>query len=97
VTIAAANSAAITFVNTATKPANVFFADGAVELAVGRLAFPTDQGAKIMTATSKNGVPLIMSSQFNHLTAKTSVRFTSLYATTVLQPELAGIIIANQT
>lgn len=96
VTQAAGAGAAITFLNTATKPVNCFFVDGAVELAVGKLAFPTDQGAKVMTATSKNGVPLIMSYQFDHLKGKTTCRFTSLYATTVLQPELAGIIIANQ-
>lgn len=93
----AAASAPITFLNTVTKPVNLFWCDGAVELGVGKLMFPSDQGAKVMTATSKNGVPLIMSYQFNHLTGKTSCRFTALYATTVLEPELCGAIIANQT
>jgi len=50
-----------------------------------------------MTANSKQGIPLIMSYAFDHLKAKTTCRFTALYATTVLQPELAGIIIADQT
>ena len=54
-------------------------------------------GAKVMTATSKNGVPLIMSYAFNHLTGVVSTRFTATYATTVLEPELCGLIIANQT
>lgn len=97
VTQGAGAGAVIAFVNTASKPVNAFFVDGAVELALGKLAFPMDQGVKVATATSKNGVPLIMSWSFNHLTAKTTCRFTSLYATTVLQPELAGIVIANQT
>jgi hypothetical protein len=97
VTQAGANGAAITFLNTATKPACPFWVEGAVELMAGKLAFPEGQGAQIMTSTSKNGIPLIMSYQFDHLKAKTTCRFTSLYAVTVLQPELAGIVIANQT
>lgn len=96
VTASPANSAPVTFLNTATKPVNAFWAQGAVALDYGKLAFPTDQGAKVMTGTTKNGVPLIMSYEFNHLTGITTARFTTLYATTVLDPEQCGIIIANQ-
>jgi hypothetical protein len=49
-----------------------------------------------MTATTKQGVPLIMSYSFNHLTGKTTCRFTTLYATAVRSPEHCGIIVANQ-
>lgn len=97
VTTQAANSAPLTFVNTVTKPVNVAWVDGAVELMAGRLAFPTGQGAQVMTATSKNGIPLIMSYSFDHLKAKTTCRFTALYGTTVLQPELCGLVLGNQT
>lgn len=97
VTTQAANAAPLTFVNTVTKPVNVAWVDGAVELMAGRLAFPTGQGAQVMTATSKNGIPLIMSYSFDHLKAKTTCRFTALYGTTVLQPELCGLVLANQT
>lgn len=96
VTQAGANGAAITFLNTASKPVNAFWCDGAVELMAGKLAFPSGQGAQIMTSTSKNGVPLIMSYAFDHLKGTTTCRYTALYAATVLQPELAGIIVANQ-
>jgi hypothetical protein len=96
VTAAPANSAAITFVNTATRPVNAFWAQGAVSLDYGRLSFPSDQGAKVMTGTTEQGVPLVMSYNFNHLTGLTTVRFHTLYATTVLDPEQCGIIIANQ-
>lgn len=92
-----ANSAALTFLNTASKPVNAFWAEGAVALDYGKLAFPTDQGAAVMTATTKNGVPLLMSASFNHLTGVSVIRCTTLYATTVLDPEQVGIIIANQT
>jgi P22 coat protein - gene protein 5 len=96
-TAAASNGATLTFLNTASKPANVFWAQGAVSLDYGRLAFPTGQGADVKTASTSNGVPLIMSYQFNHLTGITTVRFTTLYATTVLDPEQCGVILANQS
>lgn len=97
VTAEAANNANLVFLNTATKPINAFWAQGAVTLDYGKLAFPTGEGPQVMTATTKNGVPLIMSYSFNHLTGVTTVRFTTLYATTVLEPEQCGIIVANQT
>ena len=93
----AASGAALVFLNTVTKPANLFWAQGAVALDYGKLAFPTGQGADVMTANTKNGVPLIMSFSFNHLTGVTTIRYTTLYATTVLDPEQCGIILANQT
>jgi hypothetical protein len=96
VTAAPADNAPLTFLNTATKPANVFWTEDACVLSFGKLAFPSGEGANVMTATTKNGVPLIMSYSFNHLTGKTSCRFTTLYGTAVLQPEKCGIIIANQ-
>jgi hypothetical protein len=97
VTAQAANNANLVFLNTATKPVNAFCAQGAVCLDYGRLAFPTGEGPQVMTGTTKNGVPLIMSYSFNHLTGITTCRFTTLYATSVLDPEQCGIIVANQT
>lgn len=96
-TAQAATGAALTFLNTVTKPVNAFWADGAVELAYGKLAFPDNQGAQVMTATTKQGVPLLMSYYFDHLKGLMTGRFTTLYATTVLDPEQCGIILANQT
>ena len=97
VTTQAANSAVVTFQNTATRPVNAFWSQGSVTLDYGRLAFPQGEGVQVMTATTKQGVPLIMSYSFNQLTAKTTTRFTTMYAATVLDPEKCGIIVANQT
>ena len=96
VTAQAAAGAALTFLNTVTKPVNAFWQQGSVTLDYGRLAFPED-GQRVMTATTKNGVPLFMVSQANAQTGKLFVRCTTLYATTVLDPEKCGILIANQT
>ena len=97
VTAQAAAGAALTFLNTATKPVNAFWAQGAVTLDYGRLEFPAGLGAEVMTATTKNGVPLVMVAQINAQTGKVFVRNTTLYAATVLDPEKVGLILANQT
>jgi len=96
VTAQAAAGAALTFLNTATKSVNAFWAQGAVTLDYGRLEFPQGMGAEVMTATTKNGVPLVMVAQINAQTGKVFVRATTLYAATVLDPEKAGLVLANQ-
>jgi len=93
----AAGGAALTFLNTVTKPINAFWGQGAVALDYGRLVFPEGTGAQVMNATTKNGVPIFMVAQINAQTGKLFVRATTLYATTVLDPEKCGIILANQT
>lgn len=97
VTAGAANGATLTFLNTVTKPVNVFWNQGAVTLDYGRLVFPSGTGASVMTATTKQGVPLVQVAQMNAQTGKLFVRNTTMYAATVLDPEKVGIIIANQT
>jgi len=96
VTTGAANTAAVTFVNNATKPANLFFARDAIQLKYSRLHFPTDQGPLVRTATIENGAPLTMSYFFNHLTGKTQFRFHTYFAAEAVDPEKIGIIVANQ-
>lgn len=97
VTANPAANAGITILNQKPAAVNTFWADGAVELMLGKLAFPTDQGAQVMTATTKQGATLIMAYQFNIMTAKTTARFTTLYGTNVLIPEYTGIIIPGQS
>ena len=96
VTASGASGATLTFINSTQKAASVIFAEGAVELMTGRLAIPTDQGVKVATTTSKNGVPLVFMWSFNQDTLKTKVRVTSLYGTTVLQPEMCALLLASQ-
>jgi len=96
-TAQAAAGAAITFLNTVSKPVNAFWSQGAVCLDFGRLAFPSNAGAQVMTATTKNGVPLVMVAQIDAMTGILKVRHTTLYAATVRDPAKCGIILANQT
>ena len=97
VTAQAAGGALLTFLNTATKPVNVFWEQGAVTLDYGRLKFPASTGAMVMESSTKNGVPLVMVAQLNAQTGKLFVRNTTLYAASVLDPEKCGLILANQT
>lgn len=92
----AKSSAAITILNKNAAPANLFWADGSVELMYGKLAFPTGQGPQVMTATTEQGATLIMSYAFDHIKGVTTARFTTLYGCSVLVPEYTGIVIAGQ-
>lgn len=92
----AANGAAITILNKNAAATNLFWADGAVELMFGKLAFPTGQGPQVMTATTEQGATLIMSYDFNHIKGVTTTRFTTLYGCSVLVPEYTGLVIAGQ-
>ncbi len=96
VTAQAGAGALLTFMNTVTKPVNAFWAQGAVRLDFTRLEFP-DAGQSVKTATTKNGVPLVMVHQGNAQTGKLFVRCTTMYAATCLDSEKAGLILANQS
>ena len=96
VTAGAANGATLTFQNTVTRAVNAFWAKGAVTLDYGRLNFPSGTGAQVMTANTKQGVPIVMVAQINAQTGKLFVRATTLYAATCLDNEKVGLILANQ-
>jgi P22 coat protein - gene protein 5 len=95
-TVQAAAAAAITFLNTASKAVNAFWADGAVTLDYGSIETPTMGGVTWMKATTKQGVPIAMGYEQNMMKGEIAVRCVTRYATTVLDPEQVGIIIANQ-
>lgn len=96
VTASPTNGASLTFLNTATKSPSLFWCDGAIELLHGRLAFPTDQGVQVKTASTGFGLPIMCGYGFNVQTGKTFVRFSALHGATILNPELAGVILCNQ-
>jgi hypothetical protein len=96
VTNSPADNAALTFVNTATKPINPFWSQDACVLSFGRLAVEAGNGAGVTRATTKQGAEIVVIEQFNATTMKTLVRFTTLYGTSVLQPDKCGFVVANQ-
>lgn len=96
VTAAAAGGSAITFLNTATRGVNAFWSEGAVALDFGNTKWESDSGVKVMTATTKQGVPIAMGYSQGLMNGLLQVRAVTRYATTVLDPERCGIIIGNQ-
>lgn len=97
VSLQAANGAALTFLNNATRPINAFWAAGAVTLDYGDIRPEKSAGVEWMTSRTKNGVPIAMGVSQGLMTGLISVRLITRYAATVLDPEACGIIIANQT
>ena len=96
-TTQAANNATLTFLNTVSKPVNAFFADGAVTLDFGDIAVQTSGGVTWMKARTKQGVPIAMGYEQTMMKGELAIRCITRYATTVLDPEMCGVILANQT
>lgn len=96
VTVAAANSAAVAFVNNNAAPANLFFAKEAVQFKYSRLEFPSDMGPKVMTANTESGIPLVMSYSFDDRKGKVSIRYHTFFGADAVDSDKVGIILANQ-
>jgi hypothetical protein len=97
VTATPANGAAVTFLNTVAAPVNCFWHRDAIELLPASLAVPTDAGADIMRATTDQGVELVMQKQFDINTQKTKYRWDTLFGVSLVNPEMAGIMLFSQT
>tara|TARA_R110001599_G_scaffold128099_1_gene301767 strand:+ start:411 stop:1664 length:1254 start_codon:yes stop_codon:yes gene_type:complete len=91
-----ADSAELTFLNTANKQVNPFWAKNAIQLLPGKLPMPTGTGAEFRSYTTKNGITIAMSNQWDNNARGTTVRFDVFYGLAMLQPEMAGILIGDQ-
>lgn len=90
-------TAAITFLNTVAGFMNPFWQKDAIEILPGRLAVPRNAGADVMTATTDNGIEVVMQKQFDINTQKTKYRVDTLYGTVNKQPEMSGVVMFSQT
>lgn len=97
VTVTPADGAAITFLNTVTAPQDVFWAGDCMEVLPGRLMPATDSGLAVMRGTTDDGMELVMTRQGNINTLDTKYRFDALYGTVCLNPEMAGVMLFNQS
>lgn len=94
-----ANGAAITFLNTVTRAACPFFQENAIEIMPGKIFKPdTGEGVKFMSASApKSGISLAMQKWINPETQVVRGRVDIRYGINLLGPELAGIVLFNQT
>jgi len=97
VTATPADGAAITFLNTVTASANVFWAGDVMEILPGRLMPATDSGLAVMRGTTDDGIELVMTRQGAINDLSTKYRFDALWGTVCLNPEMAGIELFSQS
>ncbi|MDV7446165.1 P22 phage major capsid protein family protein [Acinetobacter baumannii] len=92
-----ANGAVITMLNTATAYANPFWHRDAIELIPARYAVPTNAGAVVLRATTDQGIELVFQKQYDINTMKTKYRLDTMFGVVMVNPEMAGIELFNQT
>ncbi|MFX9712866.1 P22 phage major capsid protein family protein [Acinetobacter baumannii] len=92
-----ANGAVITMLNTATAYANPFWHRDAIELIPARYAVPTNAGAEVLRATTDQGIELVFQKQYDINTMKTKYRLDTMFGVVMVNPEMAGIELFNQT
>lgn len=92
-----ANGAAITFLNTVAKPANIFWQMDGLELLPGKYAVPTDAGAAVMRASTDQGIDLVWQKWYDIKTMKILYRLDTLFGVVCKNPEFVGIALFNQT
>lgn len=90
-------TAAIVFLNTVAAPVNPFWQKDAIELRPAHIAPPTDAGASIMRGSTEQGVELVMQKQYDINTRITKYRMDTVFGVTMVQPEMAGLELFNQT
>ncbi len=96
-TAAPATGAAITWLNTVSTGVNCFWKKEAVEILPGRLAVPSDQGLAVMRGTTEQGIEIVMTKQAHIETYKSLYRIDAFFGVSVTNPEMAGIMLFNQT
>jgi hypothetical protein len=92
-----ASNSALVFLNTVTASVNPFWQKDAIELLPGGYAIPEGAGAEVRKATTKNGIAIVMTKQFDINTLKTKVRWDIRFGVCMKQPEMAGVIEFSQS
>lgn len=92
-----ASNSAIVFLNTDAANINPFWQYDAIELTPSKDGpIDTDAGAAIMRGSTDQGIELLWIKQFDALTKRTIYRADISFGVTMLQPEMAGIILFGQ-
>lgn len=97
VTATPANGAAITWLNTASANVNPFWGNDAFEIMPGKYEPAPNSGLAIMTATTDQGITVVMARQGNINDLSTKYRFDVYFGLVNLQPEMTGIELFSQS
>ena len=97
---AAADNSPITFLNTVTAPANIFFDNNAVEITHGSLAtleLDGSAGVASMRETTDSGIEILFAKSSEINTLGTKYRLIAWFRGNVLIPAMCGVILGDQT
>lgn len=97
VTNAPATGAALTWLNTAAAPLNPFFRKESLILIPGTFAVEADDGWQVMRATTDLGIGITYIRQGNINDLSCKARWDIDFGTALLNPEMAGVQLFNQT
>lgn len=92
----ASGTAAVVFLNTTTKQENYFFHEDAILISPSSIAFPEDAGCARMSATTKNGISVVMLKQASVETGTVKYRADARWGVNCVRPEASGVILFSQ-
>ena len=95
--VATSATASINFLNVAASNINPFWRKDSIELLPGRYAVPDGAGVDVLRASTDQGIELVMTKKFDPLTFQTLYTLDTLYGVVMTNPEMAGILLFNQT
>jgi hypothetical protein len=90
-------TAPLNFLNTTASNINPFWRKDSIELLPGRYAVPDGAGVDVLRASTDQGIELVMTKKFDPLTFQTLYTLDTLYGVVMTNPEMAGILLFNQT
>lgn len=97
VTATPAAGAVVTMLNIRSANANPFFYKGAIQLLPGRVAVEPAMGANVRRTTTESGIEIVMTSQIDINTLNVNFRVDAKWGVTMLQPQMAGLMLFSQT
>ena len=95
--VAASSAAPLNFLNIAASNINPFWRKDSIELLPGRYAVPDGAGVDVLRASTDQGIELVMTKKFDPLTFQTLYTLDTLYGVVMTNPEMAGILLFNQS
>ena len=90
-------TASINFLNVAASNINPFWRKDSIELLPGRYAVPDGAGVDVLRASTDQGIELVMTKKFDPLTFQTLYTLDTLYGVVMTNPEMAGVLLFNQS
>lgn len=95
--VATSATADVNFLNVAASSINPFWRKDSIELLPGRYAVPDGAGVDVLRAATDQGIELVMTKKFDPLTFQTLYTLDTLYGVVMTNPEMAGVLLFNQS